>query len=89
MPLRERQEVEEMSRPAGVTAAKLKPAAEQLCLCLQWVRLRKTHIEQFLTASPPKPVYFAPSRSAAPGHKQILRLRRPSPRRRPFAALGF
>ncbi len=37
MPLRERQEVEEMSRPAGVTAANLKPAAEQLCLGLQWV----------------------------------------------------
>lgn len=34
MPLRERQEVEEMSRPAGVAAGKLKPAAEQLCLCL-------------------------------------------------------
>jgi hypothetical protein len=37
MPLRERQEVEEMSRPTGVAAAKLKPGAEQLCLCLQQV----------------------------------------------------
>ena len=37
MPLRERQEVEEMSRSAGVTGAKLKPAAEQLCFCLQWI----------------------------------------------------
>jgi hypothetical protein len=38
MPLRERQEVEEMSRSAGVAAAKLKPTAEQLCLCLQRIR---------------------------------------------------
>jgi hypothetical protein len=50
VPLRERQEVEEMSRPVGVTAAKLKPAEEQLCLCLQWVR--------FCRGSPPGNVSY-------------------------------
>ena len=37
--------MEEMSRPAGLTAAKLRPAADQLRLCLQWVTIDKTPSE--------------------------------------------
>lgn len=51
MPLRERQEVEEVSWPASVTAAELKSAAEQLCLCLRWVKILRRQFQATTSAN--------------------------------------